>query len=402
MKPAKMNPRILFISSGATVTGVPVYFVNLIRWLKSNTGFDITILTAFGGPLEKEYHKLATVYKWDGENEPSGFEKYYLFRLLRRGAIRLFGITGNQYQNKIISEIRSKKFDLIYINSVCSLWIFEQIRVHLQSKVILHVHELQMSILQFCGDEMFRRNVGYADKIIVISEAVEQNLVKRYDISKAMMTQVYTFVDYDRARNTDIPGQKIKIKSLLGIPDKTFIVVSSGTTDWRKGADLVVHIAKKVFSRTDFPIHFIWLGGDDSGLDYQKLYYDLEKLNFQDRIHFLGVRENFLEYLAVADIFMLTSREEPVGIVGLEAAALGIPVLCFDQSGGLPEFVGKDSGFVLPYLDLDSMADHILLLLNDSELRTKLGENAATKVKQLDINIACRKIETVINSIIES
>lgn len=398
----KSTHKILFISSGASVTGVPVYFINLIGWLKANTGLEITILTAFSGPLEKEYVKLAPVYKWDGTGEPSVFEKYYLFRLFRRGFRRLFGIKGNNYQNRIISELRSKNFDLVYINSVCSLWIFEQIREQLKLKVILHVHELQMSILQFCGDDMFRRNVKYADRIIVISEAVRQNLIKRYSVAEELMTLIYTFVDFGKAEMINTLKQKVTIKELLRIPEKAFIVVSSGTTDWRKGADLIVHIAKKVFSKTDFPVHFIWLGGDDSGLDYQKLYYDLEKLNLQDRIHFLGVKENFLEYLAVADVFMLPSREEPVGIVGLEAAALGIPVLCFDQAGGLPDFVGEDCGFVIPYLHLDAMAEQIIHLLNNRVLLKKLGENALIKVKQHDINIACREIEILIKSVIES
>lgn len=314
----------------------------------------------------------------------------------------MLGFKENTYQDKIISELKSRSFDLIYINSVCSLWIFELIRQHIHSKVLLHVHELQMSILQFCGDDMFRRNVDFADRLIVISEAVRQNLITRYNIANEKMTTVYTFVDSQKAEKIDNLLQKSTIKGLLGIPEKAFIVGSSGTTDWRKGADLIVHIAKKVFSSTDFPVHFIWIGGDDSGLEYQKLYYDLEKLNLQDRIHFLGVKENFLEYMAVADVFMLSSREEPVGIVGLEAAVLGIPVLCFDQAGGFPEFVDNDCGFIIPYLDLDAMAEHIVLLMNDRLLLKKLGNNAAEKVKQHDINIACRQIVDVINSMLES
>jgi hypothetical protein len=57
--------KILFINSGATITGVPIFFINLIGWLKSNTNLGISILTALGGPLESEYRRLAPTYRWD-------------------------------------------------------------------------------------------------------------------------------------------------------------------------------------------------------------------------------------------------------------------------------------------------------------------------------------------------
>jgi glycosyltransferase involved in cell wall biosynthesis len=194
----------------------------------------------------------------------------------------------------------------------------------------------------------------------------------------------------------------MELRKNIGIPNNAFIVASCGTTDWRKGADLVVQIAKKVYSKTTLPIHFIWIGGDNNGLEFQKLYYDLVKLNLQNYIHFLGIKEKPMEYFLIADVFMLCSREEPVGIVALEAASLGKPILCFDQAGGMSEFVEDDCGFILPYLDIDAMADRIIQLQDDRSLLLKLGDNAARKVQRHDINIACKEIKSLINSVIES
>ena len=213
---------------------------------------------------------------------------------------------------------------------------------------------------------------------------------------------VYTFIDIGKSEKINSGNHREIMRNQLKIPQDAFVVCSSGTTDWRKGADLVVQIGKNVFSKTTAPIYFIWIGGDKEGLEFQKLYYDLTKLNLQNKIHFLGTKENPLEYFAMADVFMLCSREEPVGIVALEAASLGKPILCFDQAGGMPEFVEDDCGFILPYLDLDAMADHIIRLQKDRTLLHKLGENAARKVHRHDINIACKEIEKLIYSVIES
>jgi glycosyltransferase involved in cell wall biosynthesis len=67
----------------------------------------------------------------------------------------------------------------------------------------------------------------------------------------------------------------------------------------------------------------------------------------------------------------------------------------------MPEFVEADCGFIIPYLDFDSMAENIVRLQEERTLLNKLGENAARKVKRHDINIACKEIESLINSVIE-
>jgi glycosyltransferase involved in cell wall biosynthesis len=97
------------------------------------------------------------------------------------------------------------------------------------------------------------------------------------------------------------------------------------------------------------------------------------------------------------DVFTLTSREDPYPAVVLEAAALGKPIVCFQQSGGAPEFVEGDCGFVVPYLDVEAMAGRIAELLDDDDLRTRLGEAARRKVgMQHDLNRVAPRISQII------
>jgi len=63
----------------------------------------------------------------------------------------------------------------------------------------------------------------------------------------------------------------------------------------------------------------------------------------------------------------------------LEAASLSKPILCFDKSRVAKEFVGTDCGVVVPYLDINKMAEEIIKTLENSEYPTTLGRNAAKK-----------------------
>jgi glycosyltransferase involved in cell wall biosynthesis len=79
------------------------------------------------------------------------------------------------------------------------------------------------------------------------------------------------------------------------------------------------------------------------------------------------------DYMAAADVFVLTSREDPYPLVCLEAAALEKPIVCFEGGGGTPEFVEADCGFVVPYLDIIGMADRVISLLDSPDCRDNLG-----------------------------
>ncbi len=397
--------KILFISPGASLTGHPLLFLKMMRWLNENSTITPVILTSGKGPLEEEYSKLAKTYKWDGQFEPGKFEKYYLARFIKRIA-RKFGLFRiGSYNDFLIKNLQQEEFDLVYANTVVSCNIIVKLKNILKCRIICHIRELEISIIQYCGIDQFHLTIPIIDLFIADSEAVKQNLISKHDIPEAKIVKIFEYINFSEAQvlnNKVSPLMLKKQRESIGISGDDFVVVSSGTTDWRKGVDLIVHIAKKVHDKGDFPIHFIWIGGENFGLAYEKLIYDVIKTGIQDYVHFLGTQENPLNFFVLADLFMLCSREEPVGVVALEAASLKKPVLCFDQAGGMPEFVGNDCGFIVPYLNLDAMANRIIELYNNRVLLQKLGNRAFEKVQGFDINIAGRNLRDQLVSFINS
>ena len=82
------------------------------------------------------------------------------------------------------------------------------------------------------------------------------------------------------------------------------------------------------------------------------------------------------------DVFALTSREDPFPLVMLEAAAAGLPLVCFAQGGGTPEFALPDAGYMVTYLDVAEMADAVVHLLERDGERLHMGQVAAAQVRE--------------------
>ena len=112
--------------------------------------------------------------------------------------------------------------------------------------------------------------------------------------------------------------------------------------------------------------------------------------------------DNPLDYLAAVDVFAMVSREDPFPLVSLEAAALGKPVLCFAEAGGTPELVEHDAGAIVPYLDLETMADRLLEFASSEQLRVAMGQRGAAKVRErFSEEVIAPQLHRVITRVLE-
>jgi glycosyltransferase involved in cell wall biosynthesis len=147
-----------------------------------------------------------------------------------------------------------------------------------------------------------------------------------------------------------------------------------GAFGWRKGQEFIPLIAKLVKERGE-NLHFLWVGDDGTGKQSEQLLIDAERLGVADRVHFHGPVADPRRFFLASDVFSLVSREDPYPLVMLEAASHGLPVVCFDSSGGAPEFVSNERGMLVPYLDCQQFADALVSLCRDPVRAAALGEN---------------------------
>ena len=171
----------------------------------------------------------------------------------------------------------------------------------------------------------------------------------------------------------------------------TLIVLGAGTVDFRKGVDLFLATADALRRQDDAPsVHFVWVGHgyrptEDMGysvyLKEQILRSDLE-----DDVTLLSEVLELEPLYALSDIFLLTSRLDPLPNVSIDAAHRGIPIVCFQNASGTAEFLAANpdtAPSVVPYLDVAAAARTISHLATNSIARGNMASATAKLARSL-------------------
>lgn len=175
----------------------------------------------------------------------------------------------------------------------------------------------------------------------------------------------------------------IRLSEYTGVPPRPTpapYVLGIGRMVTQKGFDLLIESFRALSA--DWPELHLILAGDGparSGLEAQ-----VERLGLATRVDFYGSvgHERAVELLKNAEVFVLSSRHEPQGIVVLEAMAAGTPVVAA-RVGGVPEIVRDgENGLLFTGGDDEALAAAIRRALTDEALRGRLvaaGRGSAAK-----------------------
>ncbi len=221
------------------------------------------------------------------------------------------------------------------------------------------------------------------DRVIALTRKEKEDLTSLYGVPGEKIIVIPPGVDTHRFRP---PGDKEKLKRLLGLPHKRPAVFSLGRLDERKGFDLYFHAAATVIKKTrgHEPIFVLSAGAGhpDEEEERAKLERLIESLDIGKWVRWLKVlpEETLTLYYGAADVFVLPSRYEPFGIVMLEAMACGLPVVATVFGGPAEVIVNGVDGILVDPTDIDAMAEAILELLSDPEKRKSMGEKARARV----------------------
>jgi glycosyltransferase involved in cell wall biosynthesis len=379
---------ILFIGQSAGRTGAPIILLSFLKWFQANCDLPFQILLREGGELEPEFRSLAPVTTPNaGVHRLLSYapQRFHVGTLLDRMDRR---VLAQQFMNSNIG--------LIYSNTATNGQALDALSF-LGCPVISHIHELEYWIQHRVGLASFDLVKRYTQQYIAVSAAVKSNLIKNHSIAENQIELVYESILLASVQAINLQQARARLRNQLDIPSEALIVGAAGTTDWRKGPDLFIELARMVCShRLHQPTYFVWVGGPTRAVELTRLRQAIATAGLFKYVKFIGARPDPLNYFAAFDVFTLTSRSDPFPLVVLESAALGKPVVCFDGTGGAREFVSDDCGFVVPHLDVRAMADAVTNLLDSPELRDRLGRNAKEKVQEYDVAVAAPKIWSVI------
>jgi len=183
-------------------------------------------------------------------------------------------------------------------------------------------------------------------------------------------------------RGAPSPGQ---LRAEFRIPDAAPLIVMVGRLQRWKGIHVFVDAAAHV-ARECPEVRFVVVGGALFGLEprYAKeLRERVATLGLDGMLTFTGHRADVERFLAVADVVVHTAVEpEPFGMVLVEAMAWGKVVIASD-SGGPREIVRHgETGLLVPPNDPALLAHALIRLIEDSELRNRMGKAGAARFKE--------------------
>lgn len=195
---------------------------------------------------------------------------------------------------------------------------------------------------------------------------------------------------FDSRRLVTMSPQQIQEKKLaLGLPSDKCLLLSSGELIKRKNHETAIRCIarlKETAPATYRQIHYVLCGHGQLDPFLREL---AQKLDVDDKITFLGYREDMMEIYPIADIFLFPSYQEGLPMALLEAMANGLPVICSDIRGsrdlmgapsaasGLLEYC--DGGIMIQKADApDAYCNAICHMLSpDADLRQYGEHNAA-------------------------
>jgi glycosyltransferase involved in cell wall biosynthesis len=359
---------ILFIGHDANRAGAQYLLLHLLTHLHE-TGVQTGLVLGAGGPLLPDYERVTTVYPAFSSAKDPSFSARVLAKL---------GFTSPATEQPevdglptLLTAIRAGHYACIVANTIANGGLLRLLEpLHLP--FALYVHELETSIQIYTRPEDLRYELTHVSHVFCGSEAVRQNLIDHHGLTSAntsvLNSLIRTATLLDKLKAVD----QASVRARLGIPPGAVVTGGCGNSEWRKGVDLFLLIARQLLN-THPDVHFVWVGIPETGEDTRRLHYDLARMNMANRVHLLPPGGDYLDYVACLDLFTLTSREDPYPMVILEAGLNHNPVLCFDGSGGSPDFVGTDTGCLVPYLDLSAMVAALARLADDPAERTRLG-----------------------------
>jgi len=284
---------------------------------------------------------------------------------------------------------------VIYANSVASARLLRSV-VPQGCPVVVHVHELEYAIQTAAGPEGMAVIKDLAWRYVAMSNSVRQNLISNHGIEPDMIQLIPSFIPMDESIMQKSAEHRRAMRHSLTIPEDALVVMGCGATDTRKGVDLFVEMAAVIHA---LPIgnrvRFVWAGRINEDEFTRLLMQRIEELGISGACHFVGEQVRPMELFCGCDLFILPSREEPMGLVALEAASVGKPIVCFSDAGGMSDFVGNECGRVISPMTGKALAMGILEILASAELRDALGRRASEKVRR------CHHIDVVAPRILD-
>ena len=219
-----------------------------------------------------------------------------------------------------------------------------------------------------------------SDKVTTQSSNTKINTINYYKFNKQITIIPLGFTK---------PKFKEAKRNELGLYDDDIILISVGRLIKRKGYEYAIQAVSKLPYQN---MKYLIIG---DGPEEKNLTNLVKKLKMERKVKFLGFvsEEKKFQYLSVSDIYVLSSLHEGFGICLLEAMYCSMPIVATDNGGQTDFLVNGVNALLLPIKNSEILAEKIVQLIENNDLRNKMAENNRRDIKKYYIKNIAKEYE---------
>ncbi|HSP87362.1 MAG TPA: glycosyltransferase family 4 protein [Ignavibacteriaceae bacterium] len=287
-----------------------------------------------------------------------------------------------KFYNELKNYIIENKINLIHTNHRFPELIANKIADEIKIKTVTSAHSFVNG---------FKKSSFKSDKIISVSKSISSFIIENYNINKEKVITLYNPVEKLPELNI---VDKEKIKREMGINSNQKILMFVGRINYQKGYDKLIKAYEIVYKK-DQNIILIMCGKVE-----EKSFWQMRTKLTVPIIVIPSLKNNKPLY-EIADIIILSSRQDPFPFVMIEAGSHKKPFIG-GNTGGIKEFIDdKVNGLLVNPENEDDLAEKILFIFNNKNLAEEFGRNLYKKViENCDYENYFNKVDKIYKSLL--
>lgn len=243
--------------------------------------------------------------------------------------------------------------------------------------------------------QLDKLTVGFADKVITVSEPLRRTLITNYGVEPSKVIKIYNGIETERYNPNAYEGAMVKRE--FGIAQNYSVVGIIARLVYEKAHYLFLQAAARIVENVP-DVKFLIVGDGPLKTELEDL---ARKLGVSQYCLFTGFRDDIPKIISTLDVLVLCSLLEGMPMTILEGMAMAKPVVATNV-GGIPELVKDgETGILVPPRDAESLAKAIIALLKDRDKARHMGLFGRRRVeKEFDVEIMVRKTEETYQELI--
>ena len=292
---------------------------------------------------------------------------------------------------RLVRLLRWRRIDMVHVN--CDRAVPHMVAAGRLARVpvLCHIHDMNRAWFL----PQYARYLNRSAQIIADSEATARHCLAA-GMRSEKIEVVYECFEMDRFTSVD-QRERQKVRKEFGLENDDVAIGLVGQILAYKGHETFVRAARRVTEQCSHARFFI-VGDDRMSADKAFLPHLRElvvDLGLEDRMIFTGFRKDIPAVTAAMDVLAVPSWAEPFGRVVVEGLAAGRPVVG-TNAGGIPEILTDGhAGYLVPPKNERLLADKMLMLCSDEELRRQMGERAPAIARRFDVHGHVQQFEQI-------